>query len=140
MVEKAPAALCRKVAMAEPGDEIEIWGDGDQTRSFCHVTDCVEGVHRLMQSDYGGPINIGTEEVMSINDLAKAVIEVSGKPGIRLRHVTGPQGVRGRNSNNGLLREVLGWEPSISLREGLVPTYRWIAGRVTDHDGSAEPS
>ena len=128
--EKVPAALCRKVAAAEPGDAIEIWGDGEQTRSFCYVDDCVEGIHRLMQSEHGSPLNLGTEEVMTINELAHAVIEVSGKSGITLRHVPGPQGVRGRNSHNHRLREVLGWEPSVMISKGLRPTYEWIAEQV----------
>jgi GDP-D-mannose 3',5'-epimerase len=128
--EKVPAALCRKVATVEPGGEIEIWGDGEQTRSFCYVDDCVEGIHRLMRSGHEEPLNLGTEEVMTINELAQAVIEVSGKQGITLRHVDGPQGVRGRNSDNRRLRAVLGWEPATPIRQGLQPTYRWIADRV----------
>lgn len=124
--EKVPAALCRKVAMADPGGEIEIWGDGEQTRSFCYVDDCVEGIYRLMQSDYTKPLNLGSEEMVSINELARMILEVAGKDGITLRHVAGPQGVRGRNSDNSRLREVLGWQPTITLRQGLEPTYRWI--------------
>ncbi len=128
--EKAPAAICRKVAMAPEGGSIEIWGDGEQTRSFCHVDDCVEGIYRLMQSDYRQPLNLGRDRLISINDLARIVIAVSGKDGIDLVHVDGPQGVRGRNSDNSRLRQVLGWEPGISLEEGLVPTYRWIEKQV----------
>lgn len=128
--EKVPAALCRKVALAEPGGEIEIWGDGEQTRSFCYVDDCVEGIYRLMQSDYQEPLNLGSEEMVTINELAQVIIDVSGKRGITLRHVPGPQGVRGRNSDNRRLREKLGWEPSTTLREGLEPTYRWIEKQV----------
>jgi GDP-D-mannose 3', 5'-epimerase len=128
--EKAPAALCRKVARARPGEAIEIWGDGEQTRSFCYVDDCVEGIYRLMRSDYGEPLNLGTEQMVTINELARLIIEVSGKPGITLRHVDGPQGVRGRNSDNSRLREVLGWEPSVDLEAGLAPTYRWIDKQV----------
>ena len=124
--EKAPAAICRKVALAPEGGSIEIWGDGEQTRSFCHVDDCVEGIYRLMQSDHRQPLNLGRDRLISINDLARIVIAVSGKEGIELVHVEGPQGVRGRNSDNSRLRQVLGWEPGISLEEGLVPTYRWI--------------
>ena len=124
--EKAPAAICRKVAMAPDGGSIEIWGDGEQTRSFCHVDDCVEGIYRLMQSDHRQPLNLGRDRLISINDLARLIIEVSGKQGIELVHIDGPQGVRGRNSDNSLLRGVLGWEPGISLEEGLVPTYLWI--------------
>lgn len=128
--EKAPAALCRKIAQAQDGDEIEIWGDGQQTRSFCYVDDCIEGMHRLMRSDYGHPLNLGTDRMVTIDELAQIIIEISGKRDIRLRHVEGPQGVRGRNSDNGLLREVLGWEPAVGLDEGLVPTYRWINKQV----------
>jgi GDP-D-mannose 3',5'-epimerase len=128
--EKAPAAICRKVALAEPDGFIEIWGDGEQTRSFCHVNDCVEGIYRLMQSDYREPLNLGTEEIVTINELARLIIEISGKSGISLRHIDGPQGVRGRNSDNRRLREVLGWEPQITLETGLLDTYRWIEKQV----------
>ena len=128
--EKVPAAMCRKVALAEPGGAVEIWGDGEQTRSFCHVDDCVEGIYRLMQSDYGEPLNLGTDEMVTINELAKIVIDISGKQDMSLRHIDGPQGVRGRNSDNTRLRDVLGWEPQISLEDGLVPTYRWIEKQV----------
>ncbi|MGH8883899.1 MAG: NAD-dependent epimerase/dehydratase family protein [Egibacteraceae bacterium] len=128
--EKAPAALCRKVAKADPGDVIEVWGDGEQTRSFCHVADCVEGIYRLMQSDYDQPLNLGTDHMVSINELARVIIEISGKRDLELRHIDGPQGVRGRNSDNTRLREILGWEPDIALEEGLVPTYRWIEKQV----------
>lgn len=135
--EKAPAAMARKVANVKDGGEIEIWGDGEQTRSFCHVADCVEGIHRLMRSDYREPLNLGTDQIITINDLAKLVIGISGKRDIRLRHVPGPQGVRGRNSDNTRLREVLGWEPRISLEEGMVPTYRWINARVHGEEDPA---
>jgi nucleoside-diphosphate-sugar epimerase len=128
--EKAPAALCRKVAMAEPDESIEVWGDGEQTRSFCYVDDCVEGIYRLMQSDYREPLNLGTEEMVTINQLARLVMEVAGKQGVTLRHVDGPQGVRGRNSDNSRLRRVLGWEPRVTLVEGLGPTYQWIDKQV----------
>lgn len=128
--EKAPAAISRKVAAVKAGGEIEIWGDGEQTRSFCHIDDCVEGIYRLMQSNFQEPINLGTDRMVTINELAAIVIDISGKPGITLKHVPGPQGVRGRNSDNTLLRQVLGWEPSISLEEGLVPTYHWIEKQV----------
>ena len=130
--EKAPAAMCRKVAKAEPGDRIEIWGDGEQTRSFCHVDDCVEGVYRLMQSDFHEPLNLGTDRMVTINKLAQIVIDTSGKPDIGLSHIDGPQGVRGRNSDNTRLREVLGWEPQISLEEGLAGTYQWIEKQVKE--------
>jgi nucleoside-diphosphate-sugar epimerase len=128
--EKAPAALCRKVAAAEPGESIEVWGDGEQTRSFCYVDDCVEGIYRVMQSDYPEPLNLGTEEMVAINELARLVIDVASKDGITLRHVDGPQGVRGRNSDNRQLRKVLGWEPPTRLADGLPPTYRWIEKQV----------
>jgi GDP-D-mannose 3', 5'-epimerase len=128
--EKAPAALSRKVALVDDGGEIEIWGDGEQTRSFCHVDDCVEGIYRLMRSDHRAPLNLGTDRMVTINELARIIIGLSGKQGIRIRHVPGPQGVRGRNSDNTRLREVLGWEPGIDLEEGLAPTYRWIEAQV----------
>jgi GDP-D-mannose 3', 5'-epimerase len=133
--EKAPAALCRKVAMAEPDGSIEVWGDGEQTRSFCYVDDCVEGIYRLMQSDYPEPLNLGTEEMVTINQLARLVTEVAGKHGVTLRHVDGPQGVRGRNSDNSRLRRVLGWEPRVTLAEGLSPTYQWIEKQVNSGAG-----
>lgn len=128
--EKVPAALCRKVALADPGGTIQIWGDGEQTRSFCFVDDCVEGLARIMRSDYGQPLNLGTDRMVTINELARIVIDISGKQDLTLEHVEGPQGVRGRNSDNTLLREVLGWEPRMDLEEGLLPTYRWIEKQV----------
>ena len=128
--EKAPAAICRKVAKAADGDSIEIWGDGEQTRSFCHIDDCVEGIYRLMESDHREPINLGRDRMVSINELAKIIIDVAGKKEISLDHVSGPQGVRGRNSDNTKLRQVLGWKPSTPLEDGLVPTYRWIEKMV----------
>jgi nucleoside-diphosphate-sugar epimerase len=135
--EKVPAALCRKIAMVDDGGEIEIWGDGEQTRSFCHVDDCVEGIYRLMRSSYREPLNLGRDEIISINDLARLIIEISGKREIGLRHIDGPQGVRGRNSDNTRLREVLGWEPDIDLRTGLGPTYRWIEQQVLERSSNA---
>jgi GDP-D-mannose 3', 5'-epimerase len=141
--EKVPAALCRKIAMAEDGGEIELWGDGEQTRSFCHVDDCVEGIHRLMQSDHREPLNLGTDRMVTINELANIIIGISGKREIRINHVDGPQGVRGRNSDNTRLRAVLGWEPQIDLETGLVGTYRWIESRVLGTSGErsmAEPA
>jgi GDP-D-mannose 3',5'-epimerase len=128
--EKAPAALCRKVAMAASGRSIEVWGDGEQTRSFCYVDDAVEGLHRLMRSDYREPLNIGTEELVTIDQLVHRIIELSGKQGISIRHVDGPQGVRGRNSDNSRLRKVLGWEPRVPLSTGLARTYQWIKTQV----------
>jgi GDP-D-mannose 3', 5'-epimerase len=128
--EKAPAALCRKVALTDSGGTIELWGDGEQTRSFCYIDDCVEGIYRLMQSDYGEPLNLGTDHMVSINELAQIIVEVAGKQDIEVRHIEGPQGVRGRNSDNTRLRDVLGWEPQIDLHEGLAATYRWIEKQV----------
>jgi GDP-D-mannose 3',5'-epimerase len=134
--EKAPAAICRKVALAVDGDEIEVWGDGEQTRSFMHVDDCVEGIYRIMRSDYPRPLNLGTDELVTVNQLVDMVAEVSGKRIVKRYDLSKPQGVRGRNSDNSRLRQVLGWEPQIMLREGLAPTYHWIeselraAGRV----------
>ncbi len=127
--EKAPAALCRKVAQASEGGEIEIWGDGMQTRSFLYVDECVEGVRRLMESDFTGPVNIGSEEMVTINQLAELVMHVAGKR-LRIRHIKGPLGVRGRNSDNRLILERLGWQPSRPLREGLEKTYAWVAAQV----------
>jgi GDP-D-mannose 3',5'-epimerase len=129
--EKAPAAMCRKVAIAKlSGDpEIEIWGDGEQTRSFCYIDDCVEGIHRLMRSDYAEPLNLGQDRLISINELAEMVARTAGTS-IVTEHVPGPQGVRGRNSDNTRLREVLGWEPQISLEEGIARTYTWIEEQV----------
>lgn len=130
--EKAPAAICRKVAQAAEGGTVEIWGDGEQTRSFCYVDDCVEGIYRLMKSDHHAPLNLGTDRLVTINDLAKMVIAISGKAGLTLKHVPGPQGVRGRNSDNTRLRKVLGWEPSIPLEFGLEQTYVWIEKQVRE--------
>jgi nucleoside-diphosphate-sugar epimerase len=121
--------MCRKVAAAEDGTSIEMWGDGEQTRSFCHVDDCVEGLYRLMQSDHSEPLNLGTDRLVTINELAEIVIAISGKS-LKVNHIDGPQGVRGRNSDNTKLREVLGWEPGIGLEAGLEETYRWISKQV----------
>jgi GDP-D-mannose 3',5'-epimerase len=127
--EKAPAALCRKVAQAPAGGSIEIWGDGMQTRSFLYVDECVEGVRRLMESDFTGPVNIGSEEMVTINQLAESVMRVAGKQ-LSIRHIKGPLGVRGRNSDNQLIFEKLGWRPSRPLSEGLEKTYSWVATQV----------
>jgi GDP-D-mannose 3', 5'-epimerase len=127
--EKAPAALCRKVAEAPVDGEIEIWGDGLQTRSFLYIDECVEGIRRLFESDFTGPVNIGSEEMVTINELAEIVMSIAGKQ-LAVRHVTGPLGVRGRNSDNRLISARLGWKPSRPLREGLEQTYRWISGQV----------
>jgi nucleoside-diphosphate-sugar epimerase len=129
--EKAPAAICRKVAQCDDNGVIEIWGDGKQTRSFLYIDECVEGVLRLMESNYDRPLNIGSEELISINDLAKLVIDISGK-NIRIKNIPGPQGVRGRNSDNTLINEVLGWRPSRPMKEGIIKTYDWISKRVND--------
>lgn len=129
--EKAPAALSRKIAAAKlsGNNEIEIWGDGEQTRSFCYIDDCVEGIYKLMQSDFCDPLNLGQDRMVTINELADIIAEIAN---VRLvkRHVPGPQGVRGRNSDNTRLREVLGWEPRISLEDGLARTYAWIVTQV----------
>ncbi len=130
--EKAPAAICRKVAAAVDGDEIEIWGDGKQTRSFMYVDDCVEGVHRLMRSDHCEPINLGTERLVTIDELVDIVSTVAGKTLQKVHDPSKPQGVRGRNSDNTVLRQVLEWEPSTSLQDGLAVTYKWIAERVCE--------
>jgi nucleoside-diphosphate-sugar epimerase len=128
--EKAPAAVCRKVASVESGDKIMVWGDGKQTRSFMYVADCVDGIHRLMRSSHSTPLNLGTDELVSIDHLAELAITISGKD-LKLVHDTSkPQGVRGRNSDNTLLRQVLQWEPLTRLRDGLKPTYHWIAQQV----------
>ncbi len=131
--EKAPAALCRKVAIAKltGNPEVEIWGDGQQTRSFCYITDCVEGIHRLMQSEYRMPINLGQDRMVTIDQLADMVAEVA-KIHILKKHIEGPQGVRGRNSDNTRLREALNWEPEISLEEGLARLYPWIEAKVRE--------
>jgi len=128
--EKAPAAISRKVAMAADGGEIEVWGDGQQTRSFMYVDDCVEGLIRLMASNYSQPLNLGTDELVTIDGLVDIVAEIAGKSISKTHNLKGPQGVRGRNSDNTQLRTVLGWEPSITLRQGLVPTYEWIRTQV----------
>ncbi len=127
--EKAPAALCRKVAEASNGGTIEIWGDGIQTRSFLYIDECLEGVRRLVDSGFAGPVNIGSDEMVSINQLATMIMEIAGKR-LRIRHIPGPQGVRGRNSDNRFIREKLGWAPSATLRAGLESTYGWIANQV----------
>lgn len=127
--EKAPAALCRKVAMATSGGEIEIWGDGRQTRSFLYIDECVEGSLRLMRSDFSGPVNIGSEEMVTINGLARMVMKIADKE-LSIRNIPGPVGVRGRNSDNRLIAARLGWAPDRKLAEGLATTYRWIERQV----------
>jgi nucleoside-diphosphate-sugar epimerase len=129
--EKAPAALSRKIATAKltGNNEIDIWGDGEQTRSFCYIDDCVEGIFKLMNSDFAEPLNLGQDRMVTINELADIISEIAGVR-IAKKHVSGPQGVRGRNSDNTLLRKVLGWEPQISLEDGLARTYQWIEEQV----------
>ena len=127
--EKAPAAMCRKVAESEDGGQIEMWGDGEQTRSFLYIDECLEGVRRLMDSDFMGPVNIGSDEMVSINQLAEMTMDIAGKKQT-IKHIPGPLGVRGRNSDNALIREKLDWAPSESLYDGLKKTYGWIAEQV----------
>jgi len=127
--EKAPAAFCRKISLADNGTEIEMWGDGDQTRSFLYIDECIEGSIRLMRSDWEGPVNIGSEEMVSINDLARIIMKIAGKD-LDINHIPGPLGVRGRNSDNRLILEKLGWAPSDSLENGLKKTYEWINKEV----------
>jgi nucleoside-diphosphate-sugar epimerase len=127
--EKAPAALCRKIAEASDSREVEIWGDGLQTRSFLYIDGCVEAIRRLMASDFTGPVNVGSEEMISINGLARLIMDIAGK-NLGIRHIPGPLGVRGRNSDNQLIRERLGWAPDRPLREGLEKTYDWVAAQV----------
>jgi len=136
--EKAPAALCRKVAEATDGGEIELWGDGAQTRSFLYIDECLEGLRHLMDSEFPGPVNFGSEEMISLNALAEMLMAIAGKR-LSLRHVPGPVGVRGRNSDNRLIEERLGWKPSRPLREGLERTYAWIQERVVGRDGNQQP-
>jgi GDP-D-mannose 3', 5'-epimerase len=127
--EKAPAAMCRKVAQTPDGGEIEVWGDGEQTRSFLYIDECLEGVRRLVDSEFTGPVNIGSEEMVTINQLAAIAMQIAGKK-LALRHIAGPLGVRGRNSDNRLIREKLGWSPSQPLRDGIAKTYAWISEQV----------
>lgn len=127
--EKAPAAICRKVAEAEHGGTIEIWGDGEQTRTFLYIDECLEGVRRLMHSDFSGPVNIGSDELISINDLAGMVMKIAGKD-LRLHHIEGPLGVRGRSSDNTLIQKMLQWRPTSKLVDGMTVTYRWIEKQV----------
>ena len=128
--EKAPAAMCRKSVEAKEGDAIEVWGDGKQTRSFLYIDECVEATRKLMDSDFTGPVNIGSEEMISINDFAQMAIDISGK-NLSIKNIEGPLGVRGRNSDNKLIQEKLGWAPSQSLRVGMEKTYEWINKKYT---------
>jgi GDP-D-mannose 3',5'-epimerase len=133
--EKAPAAICRKVAECADGAELIVWGDGLQTRSFLYVDECIEGVARLVESNQSGPFNIGSEEMVTINQLAEFVMQIAGKK-LSIRHIDGPLGVRGRNSDNRLILDKLGWKPSRPLREGLEKTYAWIEQQVRNRTGS----
>lgn len=128
--EKAPAAVCRKIALAAHGQEIEVWGDGKQTRSFMYIDDCVEGIYRLMRSDCSDPLNLGTDELVTIDQLVDMVAEIAGKQVGKCHDLAKPQGVRGRNSDNGRLRKELCWEPKIPLSQGLIPTYQWIESEL----------
>lgn len=128
--EKAPAALSRKIALSRDGDTIEVWGDGKQTRSFMYIDDCTEGIYRIMHSDYAGPLNLGSDRLVTVDELIDIIAKIAGKSIKKKYDLTKPQGVRGRNSDNTLIRQVLGWAPSISLEEGLRPTYQWIRERV----------
>ena len=128
--EKSPAAICRKIALADDGDDIEVWGDGKQTRSYCYIDDCVEGIYRLMQSEYSEPLNLGQDRMISIDELVEIVSQIAGKRIGKRYDTTKPQGVRGRNSDNTRLRQVLDWEPQVSLEDGLARTYSWIKSQV----------
>lgn len=129
--EKAPAAVCRKVSEAPRDGSIEIWGDGKQTRSFLYIDECVEAVQRLMKSEFSGPVNIGSDEMISLNKLALLVMDIAGKP-LTIKNIPGPLGVKGRNSDNNLIEKELGWRPTKSLREGLTKTYQWINSQVSN--------
>jgi GDP-D-mannose 3', 5'-epimerase len=133
--EKAPAAICRKVAEATTGGSIEMWGDGTQTRSFLYIDECVEGTLRLIRSPHSGPFNIGSEEMVTINQLAEMAMDIAGKK-LHIEHIPGPLGVRGRNSDNKLIKGTLGWAPSRSLREGLEKTYAWVEEQVQRKRGA----
>ena len=127
--EKAPAAFCCKVAKTSDGGSIDMWGDGNQSRSFMYIDECLEGVHRLMNSDFSGPVNIGSDEMVTVNQLAETIMEIAGKK-LKINHISGPLGVRGRNSNNNLICEKLGWKPTKPLQNGLEKTYMWIKEQV----------
>ncbi len=128
--EKAPAAICRKLVKASDGEEIEVWGDGEQTRSFMYIDDCTEGIYRIMQSNISEPLNLGMDVMVSINELVDIITDISGKEVIKKHDLNKPQGVRGRNSDNSLLSTLLEWEPSISLKDGLQTTYSWIENQI----------
>ena len=135
--EKAPAAVCRKVAEASNGGQIEIWGDGEQTRSFLYIDECLEGTMRLTRSEFSGPVNIGSEEMVTINQLVDLVCDIAGKR-LKKKHIPGPLGVRGRNSDNRLIKETLGWKPSQPLRQGLEKTFQWIENQIGANSYSAK--
>jgi nucleoside-diphosphate-sugar epimerase len=137
--EKAPAAICRKVAETPDGGEMEIWGDGLQTRSFLYIDECIEGVRLLMESDFQGPVNIGSQEMVTINGLAEMAMAIAEKK-LRVKHIPGPLGVRGRNSDNRLIAERLHWAPSWPLRKGLAETYRWVEEQVLSREGLKVPT
>jgi len=130
--EKAPAAICRKVSLVQDNGEIEIWGDGNQTRSFLYIDECIEGSLRLMRSEFEGPVNIGSDEMVTINELVGITKVLSGKK-FTVRHIDGPQGVRGRNSDNALIKKKLGWVPSMELKVGIAQNYEWINSQIDNH-------
>ena len=138
--EKSPAAICRKIALAGEPDEIEVWGDGEQTRSYCYIDDCVAGICRLMQSDVRDPLNLGQDRLISVNELVDLVARAAGKRIGKRYDLSAPQGVRGRNSDNTRLKVVLGWEPEVSLEEGLARTYRWIEAELRRKAFSPAPA
>lgn len=131
--EKAPAAICRKVAQAKDGGIVEVWGDGKQTRSFLYIEDCLDAVRALVQSDFEGPVNIGSEEMIAINDFTKLVADLSGK-NVSIKNIEGPTGVRGRSSDNRLVAQKVGWQPKFDLRQGMTETYRWVAAQAAQVD------
>lgn len=133
--EKSPAAICRKIALAKDEDEIEVWGDGKQTRSYCYIDDCVEGIYRLMNSDFHQPLNLGQDRMISVDELVDMVAKIAGKDITKRYDTSKPQGVRGRNSDNSKLRQILKWEPQVSLEKGLEITYRWIYGQLVQTGG-----
>jgi len=136
--EKSPAAICRKIALAKPDDEIEVWGDGQQTRSYCFIDDCVTGIYKLMQSNHHEPINLGQDRMITINELVDIVARIAGKNIIKRYDLKKPQGVRGRNSDNSKLRQVLKWEPQITLEKGLEITYQWIQEQLAKRTPPSE--
>lgn len=135
--EKAPAAMCRKVAEAKDGESIEIWGDGEQTRTFLYIDECLTGVRKLMDSDFNGPVNIGSDEMVTINQLAEMAMDIAGRK-LAIKHIKGPLGVRGRSSDNKMIKEKLGWAPNKKLRDGLEVTYKWIAEQVSKSSGAKD--